>query len=218
VDVPRAEDDRLATIGGWAAIASAVAAIIYSLAFVAADFSSDSSIGPALTATYSLALMTGGVLSLVALVAVYERIGVLGGGLALLGLVFAILGAAGAIIHGGYDLANALHPPTSAPDASLPFPVDPRGLLTFGASGIGVLALSTAALRSAALPRRIGRLGQVLGVLLLLVYLGRLIVLDPKSVLILLPAALAGVIVSPAWYVLVGRELLRVGRNADQPT
>ena len=95
------------------------------------------------------------------------------------------------------------------PDASLPFPVDPRGLLTFGVSGLGVLALSAAALRNASLPRNLARLGIALGVLLVLIYLGRLIVLDPKSFLILAPAGITGLIVSPLWYAWVGRELLR---------
>lgn len=40
-------------------------------------------------------------------------------------------------------------------------------------------------------------------------YLGRLIVLDPNSPLILAPAGLAGIVVSPIWYAGVGRELLR---------
>ena len=120
-----------------------------------------------------------------------------------------MVGTAGAIVHGGYDLANVLHPPAALPAADLPFPVDPRGLLTFGISGPGVLALSAAALRNAALPRNLAMLGIALGVLLVIVYLGRLIVLDPKSILILAPAGVTGLIVSPVWYAWVGRELLR---------
>ena len=89
--------------------------------------------------------------------------------------------------------------------------MDPRGLLTFGISGLGVLALSWEALRNAALPRNVGQLGVVLGVLLVVIYLGRLIVLDANSLLILVPAGL-GTIVSIAWYFLVGRELLRTAR------
>jgi hypothetical protein len=48
--------------------------------------------------------------------------------------------ALGAAIHGGYDLANLINLPASAaalPD--LPSQVDPRGLLTFGVMGLGLL-------------------------------------------------------------------------------
>jgi len=76
---------------------------------------------------------------------------------------------------------------------------------------LGVLALSWEAMRNAALPRSVGQLGVVLGVLLVVIYLGRLIVLDANSILILAPAGL-GAVVSIVWYVLVGRELLRAAR------
>jgi hypothetical protein len=196
-------DRDLARLGGWAAIAAAVVAIVYSVAFVILKSA----------ALYSTALFAGGVLTVVALVAAYQWIrGAGGGGVAMLGLAFGVMGTAGAIIHGAYDLANVLHPPTGAPDASLPFPVDPRGLLTFGISGVGVLLLSWAALRNAALPRQIAQLGVALGVLLVIVYLGRLIVLDATSLLIVAPAGLTGLIVSPLWYALIGRELIRADR------
>lgn len=198
-----AAPNELATIGGWAAIAAAIVAIGYSVAFVILSNAT----------LYSVALLAGGILSATALAAAYERIRAGGGGLALLGLAFGIVGTAGAVVHGGYDLANVIHPPTGVqPDASLPFPVDPRGLLTFGMSGLGVLALSAAALRNAALPRNLAVLGIALGVLLMLVYLGRLIVLDAHSILIVAPAGVAGLIVSPLWYAWVGRELLSAAR------
>jgi hypothetical protein len=40
------------------------------------------------------------------------------------------------------------------------------------------------------------------------IYLGRLIILDPNNILVLGPAALAGVIVSPLWYAWLGYHLL----------
>jgi hypothetical protein len=112
----------------------------------------------------------------------------------------------GAAIHGAYDLANAINPPGVTTD--LPNAVDPRGFLTFGVSGLGVFVLSALALRSAEAPRGWAWLGALLGALLVVIYLGRLIVLDATSPLILAPAALTGFVVSPAWYIWLGAMLL----------
>ena len=131
-----------------------------------------------------------------------------GSGLVLLGLLFGFAGTLGATIHGAYDVANLLHAPGGVVD---PMPVDPRGLLTFGISGLGVLALSWEALGNAALPRTLGWLGVALGLLLVVIYLGRLIVFDANSLLLLAPAGL-GAVISIAWYAMVGQELLREAR------
>jgi hypothetical protein len=141
-------------------------------------------------------------------VGVYGRVRAVDAGYALLALVLGIIGALGATIHGGYDLANAVGGLT-APD--LPNAFDPRGLITFGVAGLGTALVSWLILRGAAFPRGLGYLGTLLAVLLLLLYLGRLIVLDPASPVIAVPALLAGVIVSPLWYGWIGLVLWRGG-------
>jgi hypothetical protein len=191
-------DPTLSRLGGWSAFASAIVALVYAVGFVLLK---DAKV-------YSPALFAGGLLNAVVLVAVYERVKSNASALVLVGLILGFAGTLGATIHGAYDVANLLRVPAAVPDATLPFPVDPRGLLTFGISGLGVLALSREALRNAALPRGVGWLGAVLGVLLIVIYLGRLIVFDAQSPLIVAPAGL-GAVVSVAWYGLVGRELLR---------
>ena len=54
-----------------------------------------------------------------------------------------------------------------------------------------------------------GRLAYLAGGLLILVYLARLIVLAPTSPLVLVPAALAGFVVNPAFYLWLGLWLRR---------
>jgi hypothetical protein len=156
----------------------------------------------------SAALMLGGLLSTVVMVAIYRR---LSGGFAVIGLAFALMGALGALAHGGYDLANAINPPASDPitDAGLPSPVDPRGLLTFGLAGLGLVILAALALGEGALSRPVASFGIVFGVLLIATYLGRLIILDPTSPLVAVPAALAGVLIGPFFYFAAGLELRR---------
>lgn len=192
---------------GAAAIAASIGGVIYSAAFlggVVLELNPELGIRVA-----SAALMVGGLLSTVVLVAIYERVG--GGTMALIGLAFGLLGALGAIVHGGYDLANALNPPTGDPitEAGLPSPVDPRGLLTFGMAGLGVLILALRARQTGTLSMPVATFGIALGVLLILTYLARLIILTPTSPLVAVPAALAGVLVGPFFYFALGLELRR---------
>jgi len=124
--------------------------------------------------------------------------------------VLGLGGAYGAATHGGYDLANALHPPGTASD--LPNAVDPRGFATFGLTGLAVLAVAWLIRRGGRLPAGLATLGYLLGyllgVLLLALWLGRLIVLEASSPVIAVPALLAGFLVGPAWYLWLGRVLL----------
>ena len=118
------------------------------------------------------------------------------------------MAAFGSTIHGGYDLANALNPP-STPNVDLPSQVDPRGLLTFGVAGLALVVISWLITSSGRLPRGLGYLGYLSAVLLIVLYLGRLIILSPASPIILGPALLNGFIVSPIWYVWLGLSLVR---------
>jgi hypothetical protein len=153
--------------------------------------------------------MLGGLLSVAALVAVYERLRETDAAFALLALLLGVAGALGAAVHGGYDLANAFNPPPSLPD--LPNPVDPRGLLTFGAAGIALFVVAWLIVRGGRFPRGLAYLAYLSAVLLVALYLGRLIVLDPASPVIVLPAQLNGFLVNPALYIWLGLALLRGG-------
>jgi hypothetical protein len=91
------EDQAFATWAGVAGIAAAIGGVIYSAAFlggVVLGFNPELGILVA-----SAALMIGGLLSTVVMVAIYRRLG--GGGFAVVGLVLALMGALGALAHGG---------------------------------------------------------------------------------------------------------------------
>ena len=117
-----------------------------------------------------------------------------------------IAGAFAAVLHGGYDLANVLHPPGGT--SNLPSAVDPRGLGTFGLTGIALLGFSLL-MRGTSMPSGLRNLGLLSGGLLILVYLARLIILSPTNPLVLGPAAIEGFIVNPLWYVWLGVVLNR---------
>jgi hypothetical protein len=196
-------------LAGGAAILAGVGGFVYSIAFIGGVVLEGAP--EAGMAVASTALLVGGVLTLVVVVEIHAIVRGEAPDLATLGAILAAAGAIGASVHGGYDLANVLHPPVSDILAvnELPNPVDPRGLLTFGFAGAGLLVLAWLLRRSGTVPRRLGNLGVAVGALLVVVYLGRLIVLDPTNPLVAGPAALVGFILSPAFYIWLGTVLRR---------
>ena len=159
-------------------------------------------------AASALFLLLGGVLTTAVLVAVYRRLRMTSPSFAAWGFVVGIVAAIGSAVHGGFDLANLAHPP-SAHLGSLPNPVDPRGLLTFGMTAIAIATFATLILRGSTFPRRLGSVGLVDAILLVVLYVGRLTVLNPKSPVLLVAALLVGFIVNPAWFIWLGIELRR---------
>jgi hypothetical protein len=166
--------------------------------------------GRAADAASAVLLLVGGLLSTVVLVAVYERLREPGGPFARLALLLGTVAGIGSAVHGGYDLANVINPPTIT--FSLPNPIDPRGLLTFGVTAIAVAVIAWLILRSGAFPRRLAYVGFAAAFLLVVIYVGRLTILDPESPVLLVAALLAGFVVNPIWYVWLGLELRRGGR------
>jgi hypothetical protein len=190
--------DRMA---GYSAIGAGLLTLVYSIAFVLLKNQM----------LYAVAQLLGGLLTLGVIIALYVHLRENGQSIALVALAFAAFGAVGSALHGGYDLANVVQPPGSeaAALASLPSPVDPRGLLTFGFAGLGVFYFASLMQRGDQFPRAVGYLGYLLAVLLILTYLGRLIILTPTSPLVLFPAALTGFLASPAFYLWLGARLIR---------
>ena len=194
---------------GFAAILTGIVGILYSFSFVVLVVGGKApELGVLLS---SLFLMLGGLLSSAALVAVFNRVCETDPAPAIWGMLLALIGALGSVIHGGYDLANAIHPPASnVPGlADLPSQMDPRGLLTFGIAGIGLFVLAGLIRRSDHFPKSLGTLGYGLAVLLVVIYLGRLIILSPTNPVVAVLILVTGFIVNPAWYIWLGTALLR---------
>ena len=187
--------DRFA---GLLAILTGIAGLLYSIAFIVLQSNLLS----------GLFLMLGGLFSTAAWVAVYHRLRETDASFALWALLLAIVGALGSAIHGGYDLANAISTPPSLP-ADLPNQIDPRGLLTFGVTGVALFVVAWLIGSGGAFPKGLSYLGYLLAVLVVILYLGRLIILSPTNPVILVPALLAGFLVNPAWYIWLGLVLWR---------
>lgn len=187
-----------ARFASWCAYLAAVAGLAYSVTFVATT-DDDTRFGEGLEGAF---LLAGGVLAVAVFAALYERVREREPGFALLGLLLGAGGGLGAAIHGAYQLALAVEG-LGAESEDLPNAVDPRGFLTFGATA-GAVAIFAALLGG-----RLRVVGAVLAVLLAILWIGRLVGGDADDVLLLLPAALAGLVANPLWYALLGRELGR---------
>jgi len=183
---------------GWAAMASAALGALYAVAFLLLHDA----------ALSALCLVLGALASTAVFVALHARVSASAPPAALWALLLTTLGALGAMAHGGFDLANALHPPVAG-NPDLPSAVDPRGMLTFGLSGLGAVAFAALLARDARTPRAVVWLGVLSAALSVALYVGRLVVLNPASPLIALPAVAEGFVVNPAWYVALGLLLTR---------
>ncbi len=195
---------------GLCAIVAAGSGFLYSITFVVMARGSQGTGG----LLSPLFMMLGGLFTLPVFVAIFQRLRATDAGFALWALLLGTFGALGSAVHGGYDVANFFNPP-SVSAAALPNQIDPRGLLTFGLSGLAVFVVAHLIGRGERFPRPLGTLGYLLSILLIILYLGRLIVLNPASPIILIPALLTGFIVHPAWYLWLGISLLR-GRPTDR--
>lgn len=181
---------------GWLSILAGVAGIGYALAFVVLK---DAEL-------QGVFLTLAPLLAVAGLVAVFQRVREIDAGYATLALALGAFGSLAASTHGAYDLANVLHAPTAGvPD--LPSAVDPRGYGTFGLTGIALGLLAWLAGRSTELPGWVSPLGIVLGLVLVITWLARLIVLDAESILVLGPALVSGLL-SPIFFLLLGAWLL----------
>jgi hypothetical protein len=183
---------------GWMAILAGISGFLYSVAFIALQSNLLS----------ALFLLLGGLFSAPALTGLYRRLQGIESGFALLGFLFTIGAALGSAIHGGYDLSNALHPPASL-SADLPNPIDPRGLLTFGIAGTGLFLLAWLMTQEMRFPKGLAYLGILSALLMVILYLGRLIILQATSLAIVIPALLEGFLVNPIWYIWLGVILRR---------
>jgi hypothetical protein len=198
-----------ARTASWLAYLSAAIALAYSLSFGYYVQEGDK------WAQYTSSglLMAGGLVGLPVLVAIYQRVRAVDDGFAIVGLVVAAAAALGSVLHGAHDIAVFANPEVATGNADYPNFTDPRGFSTFALFGLGMLVLA-ALCRAARFSRQIPFVGAVTGVLAMIVYIGRVTVLDPKRWWVAIAAVGAGVVGVPLWNVLVARELSRPVRVA----
>ena len=196
----------------WAgidAVLTGVSAFLYAYSFIFLS-RSDPALGGLLSGLF---LLLTGLFSGKVVVELYNKLKGLDEKWAFWAMIFALAGAFGAAIHGGYDLANAINPPSAALSlANFPSQVDPRGLLTFGVASIGLGFFSWLITKSKEFPKNLGLVGMISATLMLVLYLGRLIVLSPSDPIIVYPALANGFVLNPLFYIWLGSVLLKKAR------
>jgi hypothetical protein len=185
-------------LAGYAGVAAGILGLLYLIAFLIQRNPS--------APLPSVLLMLGGIVTSLFAVGLYIRVRGIDEGMALWGWLLASAGAAGAAIHGAFDLANALHPP--AAEYAYPNPVDPRGFLTFAIAGLSTLVFSGLLLRGAALARGAAILGLVSGVAVVALYVAYLVIFDATSPVVV-GLVLVGGVIQPVWTIWIGSLLVR---------
>lgn len=148
-----------------------------------------------------LILGASGIFSSAAFVALYQRVRSADEGFSLWALLLGVVASFATLIHGVYE-AQLLTSTGSSPQVASE--VDPAGVATFFVTGLVAFVFGRLILRSGMLPQRLGQLGMVNAVLLVVLFFATF---TGSQTLILLSGGLTSVIVGPIWWIWLGSEL-----------
>jgi hypothetical protein len=189
---------------GWSALAAAVAGITFTVAFSVVVREGER------WAKWvsAVALTGGGLVAVPVLIALYALLREREAEFAFFGVLLGTIGALATATHGAFDIAGLSK--RIQPDLStVPNFVDPRGFATFGLTALALLVFGITGLRTGGLDRTVARLAVLAAVLLVVLYVGRLTVLDPEANVIKATALISGLLVNPAFFALFARSLLQ---------
>jgi hypothetical protein len=153
-------------------------------------------------------LMVGALTTVPVMIALYFKLRAFDEAAALTVLVLGLFGALGGVIHGGYELAALVTPPS---DGYYPGPESvAKGVLRYLVAGLALLLIAWLVWASGILPRGIAYLAGVGGVLLVFIYIGRLFdFITPGDYVSLIPPIVYGFLVHPILYGWIGLIFLR---------
>lgn len=151
-------------------------------------------------------LAVSGLLSAAAFIALYLRLRRHEEGYSLYALLLGVMASFAMIQHGGFEAISILQSGALGAATGGPSQVDAAGLASFGVMGIAALFWGGLIVRTSALPRTLGYVGILNGVLLIVLFLARVFSVQQ---LILLSGGLTSVIVGPVWWIWLGRALVR---------
>jgi hypothetical protein len=184
-------------------------AVVYAVLFITIVEGNDE------TEPWFAILLGGAVLTIPVMIALYGRLRAVDEGFALTALILGLLGALGGILHGGYELAALVTRPNEGYYPGVE--AVSKGVLRYLVAGLALLLIAWLAGRSTLLPRAVSWLAGFGGVLLVVIYVGRLFdFITPGDYTSLIPPILYGFAVHPLLYGTIGLALWR--RPAIAPT
>ena len=188
---------RFRKFAGTCSILVGVGGLAYGLLFGAIVYGADRPIALAWLTLGAL----GAILGTPVAVALYLRLRDTDRAFALLALLFGFVATLGQLENSSLTLAKEVGGLVGESS-------DPAGHFRFGLLGLSLLIVGWLIVKEGTLPRRLGLVAEVGGVLLVLTYLGRLTgVIDPATELTTLPPILYGVVIHPVFYIWLGRLL-----------
>jgi hypothetical protein len=192
--------DRFA---GVCAIIAGLSSVLYAVFFLLVKGSLNTYLPP-------IFLALGGFLALPPLVVVYQRVRRAEEGFALWALLLATVGYLGTATHAIFSLAAVTPKSIDIGSAKDLNQADPRGFLAFFVTGVAVLVFAWLIQLTGAFPVELAYVGYVLGVSVILLFLGNLVTAtNTSSLLILIPGAVASLLAVPAWNLWLGLRLLQ---------
>ncbi len=222
-------DTSLQRWGGLATIGVGICSLLYGILYVVfVVFGPRLDPAPSLISfgvqITNLLLALSGLLSLIAVVTIFQKVRGASEGWARLALWFGMFGALLGGLHGWYDLirnpilAQAFDQAASAPAATLianlPSVIDPRGAGTFGLTGLFFLILGLLLYRVEGIPTRVAQLALFASLLLELIFLGTVFYAGGLGIgaaryLFLVAGPLQSILIGPIVYVWLGTILQR---------
>lgn len=157
-----------------------------------------------------LILGVSGILSSAAFVALYQRVRHVDEGYGLWALLLGVMASFATLIHGVYE-AQLLTGGVSGPQVASE--IDPAGLATFGVTGLVAFVFGRLILHSGMLPQRLGQLGMINAVLLVVLFFATF---SGSQNVILLSGGLTSVIVGPIWWIWLGSELRKGAKERER--
>jgi hypothetical protein len=160
-------------------------------------------------------LLIGALFTIPPWIAIYGRVRAVDAGLALTGLVLGLGGAFGGVLHGGYELAANVTPPKQG---YYPGPESvSKGVLRYLVAGLALLVIAWLIAYGRTLPAGLGFVAGFGGVLLVVIYFGRLFdFITPGDYTSLIPPILFGFVVHPFFYAWLGLVLWRAARRIER--
>jgi hypothetical protein len=204
VGIDRARAVDFDGIAARSAVVAGVGAVVFTVIFAAIVIG----VPIWVVGVWWVLLIGGELLCVPVLVALHRRLAGTVPGMSVVALIVGALGLMGGIAHGGQQLEYVVKPPPGALRGGAAVELDPRGLFRYLMFGLALLLFAWLLARAGSVPTRLVQLTYLSGVLLVVIYIGRLTqVITPGDRITLAPPILFGLIVNPAWYFAVVRWL-----------